>query len=87
VLRGGQLIGRRRWIGEVDLEDCEVAACPDATDLGPDTEHNRLALVRDEAGNPPFNPWSYDRARRAICGQNRLRPDAGARQLPAPGPP
>jgi hypothetical protein len=37
-------------------------------------------LVRDEAGDPPFNPWSYDRARRAICGQNRLRPDAGARQ-------
>src|SRR5215470_11490273 len=37
--------GRPVGVGEVDLEDCEVAAGQDADDLGPDAKHDRLTLV------------------------------------------
>jgi hypothetical protein len=42
---GWAVIGRPVGVGEVDLEDCEVAAGPDADDLGPDAKHDRLTLV------------------------------------------
>jgi hypothetical protein len=42
---GWAVIGRLGGVGEVDLKDGEVAARPDAEDLGTDAGHDRLAFV------------------------------------------
>ena len=39
------VIRRLVGVGEVDLEDGEIAAGPDAGDLGLDAEHDRFAFV------------------------------------------
>ena len=50
------VIGRLGAVGEVDLEDGEVAAGPDAGDLGPDPEHDCLAFVGGPGAMPSHRP-------------------------------